>query len=78
VCSKYCYKAKIDPYSSIQSLSHHRNCHPVCEVIFGIPCVCTVGLRYSHTMMGVDSSSLCCSTEKNVDFLGPNFDGGNR
>jgi hypothetical protein len=44
------------PFSSVHSLSYHGNCHPVCEVIGGIPCVCTVGLRGSHPMLGVDSS----------------------
>jgi hypothetical protein len=60
VRSKYCYRTKMKPCSSIHNLSYHGNCHPVCEVIGGIHCVCTVGLGGSHPMLGggggVDSS----------------------
>jgi hypothetical protein len=44
------------PCSSVHSLSYHENCHLVCEVIGGIPCVCTIGLGGSHPMLEVDSS----------------------
>jgi hypothetical protein len=44
-CAKYHYKAKMEPCSSVHSLSCHENCHPVREVNCGIPCVCTVGLE---------------------------------
>jgi hypothetical protein len=46
--AKYCYKAKMEPFSFVHNLSYHENCHPVSEVNFGIPCVRTVGLRGSH------------------------------
>jgi hypothetical protein len=36
-CAKYRYKAKMEPCSSVHSLSCHRNCHPVHEVNCGIP-----------------------------------------
>jgi hypothetical protein len=47
-CAKYRYRAKMEPCSSVHSLSCHGNCHPVREVNCGIPCVCTVGLRGFH------------------------------
>jgi hypothetical protein len=47
-CAKYCYKAKMEPCSSVHSLSYHGNCHPVRKVNCGIPCVCTIGLRGFH------------------------------
>jgi hypothetical protein len=66
------------PCSSIHSLSYHGNCHPVCEVIGGIPCVCTIGLGGSHLMLGGSTLvSLCWSTEKTLDFSSPIFDRGN-
>jgi hypothetical protein len=70
------------PCSSVHSLSYHGNCHPVCEVIGGIPCVCTVGLRGSHPMLGGGGGggtlvSLCWSTEKTLDFSSLVFDRGN-
>jgi hypothetical protein len=48
VCVKYHYKAKLEPYSSVHSLSCHGICHPVHEVNCGVLCVCTVGLRGFH------------------------------
>jgi len=59
VCAKYHYRAKMGPFSSAHSLSCHRNFHPICEDIRGIPCACTIGLRGPLPMLGGASMSPC-------------------